>query len=92
MELQIPPSPNNVTCLHSDGGRFIESGRYVPIGLIFDGYANDPLNTYFLLKDGIDLDIQPFDSFGLISTDVPKGNRPRILQASTSSPINELKK
>lgn len=73
-------------------GRFIESGRYVPIGLIFDGYANDPLNTYFLLKDGIDLDIQPFDSFGLISTDVPKGNRPRILQASTSSPINELKK
>jgi len=73
-------------------GRFMQSGRYVPIGLIFDGYANDPLNTYFLLKDGIDLDAQIFDSFGLISTDVPKGDRPRILQASISSPINELKK
>ncbi|MDO8969034.1 zeta toxin family protein [Algoriphagus sp.] len=73
-------------------GRFIESGRYVPIGLIFDGYANDPLNTYFLLKDGIDLDIQPFDSFGLISTDVAKGDRPRILQATSPSPIIEFQK
>ena len=27
--------------------RFLESGRYVPLGLIFDGYANDPIMNYY---------------------------------------------
>lgn len=67
--------------------RFMESGRYVPLGLIFDGYANDPLNTYFLLKDKIDLDNVYYDSFGLISTDVKYGENPKYLQASIKSPI-----
>lgn len=73
-------------------GRFMKTGRYVPLGLIFDGYANDPLNTYFLMKDGIDMDKAPFDSFGLISTDVDKGEPLRILQASSNSPILNLEK
>lgn len=69
--------------------RFMNSGRYVPLGLIFDGYANDPLSTYFLIKDGIDLEKIPYDSFGLISTDVNLGEDPRILQASPDSPISK---
>ncbi|WP_339880589.1 hypothetical protein [uncultured Algoriphagus sp.] len=68
-------------------GRFMKTGRYVPLGLIFDGYANDPLGTYFLLKDGIDVDHVPYDSFGLVGTDVAIGEKPRILQASINSPI-----
>ncbi|MEN2282234.1 zeta toxin family protein [Algoriphagus sp. SE2] len=68
--------------------RYITSKRYVPIGLIFDGYANDPLGTYFLIKDGIDVDGTPYDSFALISTDVELGSPPRILQISPNSPIN----
>jgi hypothetical protein len=67
--------------------RFIESGRYVPLGLIFDAYANDPLSTYFLLKDKIDVETVYYDSFGLISTDVPFGVEPKPLQASINSPI-----
>ncbi|SDD80592.1 Zeta toxin [Algoriphagus faecimaris] len=69
--------------------RFMDSGRYVPLGLIFDGYANDPLGTYFLIKDGIDLEKIPYESFGLISTDVDFGEDPRILQASSDSPISK---
>lgn len=68
--------------------RYMTSKRYVPIGLIFDGYANDPLGTYFLIKDGIDVEGTPYDSFALISTDVELGKPPRILQISPNSPIN----
>lgn len=70
--------------------RFLTTGRYVPIGLVFDGYANDPLSTYFLIKDGIDLVGIPFDSFGLISTDVNIGEKPKILQTIQRSPLLEL--
>lgn len=31
--------------------RFIKSKRYVPLSLVFDGYANDPTLTYFRLKE-----------------------------------------
>ena len=68
--------------------RYMESKRYVPIGLIFDGYANDPLSTYFLIKDGINVKGTPYDSFALISTDVEMGNPPIILQNSSKSPID----
>ncbi|WP_192350356.1 zeta toxin family protein [Algoriphagus sp. Y33] len=67
--------------------RFMDTGRYVPLGLIFDGYANDPLGTYFLIKDSIDIVNSPYDSFGLISSDVALGKTPRVLQASPQSPI-----
>lgn len=28
-------------------GRFLQTDRYVPLGLIFDGYANDPVMNYY---------------------------------------------
>ncbi len=45
--------------------RYHKSKRYVPLGLIFDGYGNDPsLCYYFLRSKRTDL----FESFGAIST------------------------
>ena len=87
----------HLICVHLDRvkatiraiNRFIQTGRYVPLGLIFDGYANDPLNTYFLLKDAIDLEKVFYDSFGLISNDVPMGDSPKYLQSTSNSPINK---
>ena len=34
--------------------RYIETDRYVPLGLVFDGYGNDPILTYYMIKDGRD--------------------------------------
>ncbi len=50
--------------------RFNDTGRYVPLGLIFDGYSNDPCLSYYILRNqeqGI------ISTFSAISTDVPKG-------------------
>lgn len=44
--------------------RYIRSNRYVPLSLIFDGYANDPTITYFRLKESR----ENFSSFGEIDT------------------------
>jgi len=34
--------------------RYIETSRYVPLGLIFDGYGNDPILSYFKTKEDHD--------------------------------------
>lgn len=31
--------------------RYIETQRYVPLGLIFDAYGNDPILTYYRIRD-----------------------------------------
>jgi predicted ABC-type ATPase len=50
--------------------RYNKSGRYVPLGMIFDDFGNDPSLTYYLLKcERMDL----FKSFGAVSTDVELG-------------------
>ncbi|WP_440133888.1 zeta toxin family protein [Chitinophaga sancti] len=50
--------------------RYNKSGRYVPLGIIFDDFSNDPSLTYYLLKcEKPDL----FKSFGAISTHVAFG-------------------
>ena len=47
--------------------RFLKTGRYVPLGLIFDGYANDPLMNYY--KERVSaLSSSDWESFGAIST------------------------
>lgn len=53
--------------------RFAKTERYVPLGLIFDGYGNDPSLSYYLLKSRYKDD---FNSFGAVSTDVPIGVDP----------------
>lgn len=46
--------------------RFAKSKRYVPIGLIFDGYGNDPSLCYYYLRSKYEAH---FASFGAISTE-----------------------
>lgn len=51
-------------------GRFLLTGRYVPLGLIFDGYANDPIMTYYRERvEGVASRLGEWASFGAISTD-----------------------
>lgn len=46
--------------------RYRATKRYVPLGLIFDGYSNDPILTYYILKSK---ENQLFASFGELSTE-----------------------
>lgn len=68
--------------------RFLKSGRYVPLSLIFDGYGNDCVLTFYRLKDKIGLDFVPIKSFGKLSTNVSFGKNPIILYADKESPAN----
>lgn len=45
--------------------RLDETGRYIPLGLIFDVYGNDPILTYYLLRTKYPT---LFSSYGAIST------------------------
>ncbi|WP_308006130.1 zeta toxin family protein [uncultured Chryseobacterium sp.] len=69
-------------------GRFIKTNRYVPLSLVFDGYGNDCILTFYRLKDriGIDDDV-PIKSFGKLSTNVPHGSNPIILYSEEDSPV-----
>ncbi len=51
--------------------RFYSSKRYVPLSMIFDTFSNDPLMTYYMLKN---YNFGCIDSYGAISTNVPKGH------------------
>ena len=63
--------------------RYINTKRYVPLGLVFDCYANDPiLNYYYAKKRAHDV----FKSFGEISTNVPKGDKPICTDIIGDSP------
>jgi len=65
--------------------RYNESKRYVPLGLIFDGYGNDPCLTYYLIKNKMpDL----FESYGAISTNIEKGGNPFTVDIKGENPAN----
>jgi len=66
--------------------RFEQTGRYVPLQLIFDVYGNEPTITFFdlmLSNDGT------FKSYTMISSDVPKGTSKKLIFASEQSPIQQ---
>lgn len=50
--------------------RFVETKRYVPLSLIFDGYSNEPTLNYFRLKQK---SLNLFEGYCQISTDVSMG-------------------
>lgn len=62
--------------------RFKKYGRYVPLSLVFDGYSNDPILTYYRIKN---FHRSVFASLGKISTDVPKGADPKIIDCDGDS-------
>lgn len=67
--------------------RFKDSKRYVPLSLIFDGYGNDSILTFYRLKDKIDFDEVFIETFGKLSTNVPKGEKPRIIYSEENNPV-----
>ncbi len=68
--------------------RFMRTKRYVPLGLIFDGYANEPSLTYYKLKSDYR---ENFESFGIISTDVNIGESPKFVEGTENSPVLAFK-
>jgi len=60
--------------------RYQTSGRYVPLGLIFDQYSNDPILTYYTLKSRENTSLV---SFGEIST---YGTNPVCLDCINNNP------
>lgn len=66
--------------------RFIETNRYVPLGLIFDTYGNHPTITYYKLVENRMKDLH---SYGQISNDVPKNKPPKKVHSSNDfNPAN----
>lgn len=66
--------------------RFKETERYVPLGLIFDTYGNNPTIAFYKV---ITNDLTLLDSYGIISTDVRKEEKPKgILKSNNSNPAN----
>ena len=65
--------------------RFHETKRYVPLGLIFDGYGNDPCLTYHVIKNKLPA---LFASFGAISTSVPRGKEPFSIDLTGDNPAS----
>jgi len=63
--------------------RFHVTKRYVPLGLNFDGYGNDPCLTYHLLKNKAS---DVFKSFGAVSTNVPIGDAPVCIDLTEGNP------
>lgn len=67
--------------------RFLETGRYVPLSLIFDCYANEPILTYYRIKNN-----PIFSSYGKVSTNVEQGENPYFIESSDNSPVLIFKK
>jgi len=63
--------------------RFKKTRRYVPLGLIFDSYSNNPTITYYNLKREKQADIS---SFGILSTDVAPGEKPVLVELLNNNP------
>lgn len=67
--------------------RYVETNRYVPLSLIFDGYGNQPTLNYFKLKQqNNDL----FNGFAQITTDVPKGATPILLEQKNLTQFKKI--
>ena len=68
--------------------RFYETGRYVPLSLIFDVFGNDSWLTYFYLRCKRRT---IFESFGTISTDAAKGEENIGFDVEGQSPVSKFK-
>lgn len=61
--------------------RFVKTKRYVPLSLIFDWYSNEPILTYYRIKNS-----SIFSSYGKVSNDVPIGEPFKFIEASEGNP------
>lgn len=67
--------------------RFKDSHRYIPLSLIFDTYNNQPSLNYFKIKQESPSYIY---GYAQISTDVPKGQEPILLEERNIEVLNEI--
>lgn len=66
--------------------RYIETKRYVPLSLIFDEYGNNPTITFYDMTR-----IQKvFKSYTMVSSDVPFGEKKKIIFSTKYSPTFDL--
>jgi adenylate kinase family enzyme len=63
--------------------RYIDTGRYIPLDLIYDEYSNDPILNYYQLKSHLP---NSFDSFGMITTNVDYNDPYRCIESINNSP------
>lgn len=53
--------------------RYLRTNRYVPLSMIFDGYANDPILCYYRMRKKLESgDNKYIDGMIALSTNVPK--------------------
>ena len=65
--------------------RYKKTDRYIPLGLIFDTYGNSPTITFYKI---ITHNKQLLASYGIISTDVAVGNKPKQILTTPNNPSN----
>lgn len=73
-------------CVQRAYHRYRKTKRYVPLSYVFDEVGNEPERIYFLIKRahrGQD----NFVSFSQLSTNVPIGELPKIVECPPGSPI-----
>lgn len=67
--------------------RYRKSKRYIPLGLIFDGYGNEPILSYYRLKNNYNSN---FESVGKVSTDTELGEKAIVVEFTEKSPVRNL--
>jgi predicted kinase len=80
--VEVPREEATLRALH----RFLQTERYVPLGLIFDNYANDPALTYYRFRVEALTGVSRWSSFGAVSN--VRGNGYSVLDCS--SPANPV--
>lgn len=65
--------------------RYKSTERYVPLGLIFDTYGNNPTITFYKI---ITHNSQLLESYGIINTDVEFGKEPMSIMKNAKNPSN----
>ncbi len=65
--------------------RYLVTKRYVPLGLVFDVYGNEPTLTYYRIRDD-----DAWESVGKVSTLNLREKGPEIVYSSSKSPLNML--
>lgn len=65
--------------------RYRKTNRYISLGYIFDVCANDPILSYYRVKND-----QQWSSFCKISTDTQQGSRFELIETFGISPANPL--
>lgn len=62
--------------------RYIKTNRYVPLSLVLDIYGNDPILTYYRVREN-----SCWETYGKISSDVLEGHPFEIIHEKSGSPV-----